>query len=540
MKDYSKGIEHYAMYLPALSTFYVNMLAKDIEDPSYFAGRVPAGLDKGIQGFNYLSEDSYFYYPASLYSAGHAELNLSKSHLKEPMLHFRDKKKTTIICDSGGFQIAKGVIKIDWSTIETPAGDKLREDILRWMEATGDWSMTLDVPAFAATGKLSKKTGLTKFEDTLRVSIYNLHYFMKHRKPGATKLLNVISGYTNENGREWYHAVKKFSNPDEIEKMGYPREHTIEGFAFAGIHTRNIYAVLERLLMLRDDNLLEGKDWIHVLGTGRLDWSCFLSACQRQIKKHYNPNLTISFDAASPFLATAYGQCYNYNHYSNKKFMYQMSKVLDRKDLEGCNLPMPYLSPVMNRLTLGDLCPLSQAHAIIDGQHRYDVTQEETEELAKAGINAVWQEEKLNRVGKSSRTSWDTLSYLFYMSHNVAKHIEATQEANRIADHEYNRLKPNWRNWTPDKKAKELSDFVPNAILYFMSFVEELFDPNTKNHFELLEENRKFLETVSVKESSNVFDDLFSAEDAIVDEDDFEGAEEALEEILHDELDSKD
>ena len=36
-------------------------------------------------------------------------------------------------------------------------------------------------------------------------------------------------------------------------------------------------------------------------------------------------------------------------------------------------------------------------------------------------------------------TSWDTQSYLYYMGHSVFNHIDAVQEANRLADVEAHR-----------------------------------------------------------------------------------------------------
>ena len=202
----------YAKYLPAISGFYTTHLGKYEADNNFIPkDRIPEQFELGIEGLNFLDKDnSYFEYKYGLFSAGHAERNLTKCNDREPMIHKRDRKNTTIVGDSGGFQIATGVIKLDWATVMTPAGDKLREEILRYLEHTADWSMTLDVPAFAAIPPLSEKTGLTKFEDCLDITEYNLKYFMKNRVPGATKFLNVLSGSDNENSKTWY--VRKESN----------------------------------------------------------------------------------------------------------------------------------------------------------------------------------------------------------------------------------------------------------------------------------------------------------------------------------------
>jgi hypothetical protein len=49
---------------------------------------------------------------------------------------------------------------------------------------------------------------------------------------------------------------------------------------------------------------------MHFLGTSKLEWAVLLTVIQRAVRKYVNPNFTISFDCASPFLATANGQVY--------------------------------------------------------------------------------------------------------------------------------------------------------------------------------------------------------------------------------------
>ena len=39
-----------------------------------------------------------------------------------------------------------------------------------------------------------------------------------------------------------------------------------------------------------------------MLGTSQLDWACFLTQIQRQLREHVNPDVTISFDSASATL----------------------------------------------------------------------------------------------------------------------------------------------------------------------------------------------------------------------------------------------
>lgn len=471
----------WAKYLPAISGFYTTHLGKDLSDPTFVpAERLPAKFEFGLQGLNFLDpEYSYYTYKYGLYSAGHAERKLDKCDDREPMIHKRDRSQTILVGDSGGFQIATGVIKLDWATVKTPAGDKLREEILRYLEHTADWSMTLDVPAFAALPPLSEKTGLTKFEDCLDVTLYNLDYFMTHRVPGATKFLNVLSGSDEANSKQWYEAVKKYSQPAEVVKMDYTVDRTLEGWAFAGINMKRMETVLDRILDLREDNLLKDKDWIHFLGIGRLDWACYLTSIERTLRKHDNPNINISFDAASPFVAAGgYALSYNYNKFSPDQLTYAMGRGIDKKSLKGSTAAAPYQSPINERLTLGDMCVMGPTD--------------------------------VNKHGKIGNTSWDTTTYALVMAHNVYNHIQAVQEVNRLADIDYATLdNVNYLDWwtgSRKKKSKStnLSKFIPDNILFFNDFVSKLLDPANPNPRHMLHEAKEFLAAISFDDKAEV------------------------------------
>ena len=507
---------NYAFYLPAISGFYTKTLGKIAADPNFLPpGRVPAKFEKGMAGTNFLDpENSYYHYGVALYSAGHADRNLTRCDDKEPMIHKRDRSKTIIVGDSSGFQLATGVIKMDWANIKGAAGDKFREEILRYLEHTSDWSMTLDVPAFAAVAPYSARTGLTKFEDTLDISVHNLHYFMKHRVPGATKFLNVCSGSTPDNSKLWYDTIKHFSIPSSVKEMGFTEDRTLEGWAFAGINMKHMPTVLHRMLDLIEDDLISTKDWIHFLGIGRLKWACYLTSIKRQLQRHYNPNINVSFDAASPFVAAGgYALSYNYNYFTPNKLTYSMSKSVDNKDMKGSQLEMPHQGPIMERLVAGDICYL--------------------------GPNDP------NKNGKVGKTSWDTLSYLFIMAHNVYNHIQAVQETLRLADIEYAR-NPNvdYRDATGyGKKAANLSEFLPNDILYFNNFVEVLFDPATSmaDRRQMISDNTTFLNSISFggveaarKAKSK---DIFDTAEEVPDEEDMASLDDENLTALEQELD---
>jgi len=466
----------WAKYLPAISGFYTTHLGKAETDPEFIPpDRVPEKFELGIKGLDFLKDpdEAYFSYKYGLYSAGHADRNLERCDDREPMIHKRNRKNTILVGDSGGFQIATGVIKLDWANVKGAAGDKLREEILRYLEHTSDWSMTLDVPAFAAVGALSEKTGLKTFEETLDITLHNLNYFMKNRVPGATKFLNVLSGSSRDNSKAWFDATIPYSIPETVEAMGYSADRTFEGYAFAGINMRDMTCVLERLLDLIELGALKDKDWIHFLGIGRLDWSCYLTTIERTLKEHYNPNITISFDAASPFVAAGgYALSYDYNYFTPQKLTYSMGRGLDNKSLKGSKLAMPFQGPIMERLTVGDIC--------------------------------VMGPKDKNKHDKIGKTSWDTTSYALVMAHNVYNHIQAVQEVNRLADiddikgYSYTDLAT-----LEHKSSKMVGEHLPIIIPLVRDLIRVVLNPNTENPRQILSNYDRYLYEISFKENKH-------------------------------------
>jgi len=440
----------YAVYLPAISSFYSTYIAKQRLEEFIPNDRIPKGFDQGIEGMNFLNpEQGYFYYKYALYSAGHAQLDITKSMTQESMIQQRDRSKTMILGDSGGYQIGKGVIKFDWQNFEGTEANKVREKILTWLDVTADWSMMLDVPTWACDHIHSPKTGLKTFEDCLDKTRFNNEYFINNRlgvKEGGTKLLNVLQGSNWENAEAWYQGVKEYS---DTTKYG---DKAAEGWAMGGANMCKMPITLRRLITMRFDGMLEGKDWMHFLGTAQLDWSCYLTSIQRQIRKHINEQFTISFDCASPFIATAHGLVYTNAQHTSKRFSVIMDKAPDNKMLAGRhNIPFPFESDFGRRLTIADICHYAPG--------------------------------MLNKIGKEGKTSWDSFAYALMMGHNVECHIRAVQRANNLMDIETTKHRPDWRHWRKVKdadKSDEISEWVPRNILYFNRFIEELFEIKSK------------------------------------------------------------
>lgn len=558
MHDLSQEFDdnNYAVYLPAISGFYTSCLTNATTDITKIrqAG-APASLEYGFEGLDFLKdEDNYFRYRYGLFSAGHAQLDLAKCDKEEAMVQQRPDD-AFILGDSGGFQIATGIIKLDWKNAKDPQDPKrtaLCEKILRYLEHTSDYAMTLDVPAHASSPPLNKRTGLNSFSDTLEVSLLNLDYFSRNRnvKDSKTKFLNVLSATNRGNAKEWYESVSKYSNPDWLEEQGIPREHAFEGYAFGGECAVNLLASLDNVLRLIDDGLIERAEWFHFLGIGRLEYACYYTAMQQALNRQFAPKLQISFDAASPFVSTAYGKYYGVNTYTKNRMGYNLVNAPDNKDLAFETTPPPFSSPIMDRICLKDLCVKRPAHGYVNGERVVAKLSkskdkkkwaEENEiftaqleddltDLKAAGLDVEFIDADLNKLGKETRTSWDMGSYLLYMAHNVYMHIDGVREANRLMKVETARIgnTVTWRDWHPGtgKKAvtNTLSDIIPSDIIYFKSLMDELFNPEltSEQRWTMFKEAEPFIKSLNFKatRTNSVFDAMFETNDDDVEADD--------------------
>ena len=474
----------YAVFLPAISSFYSTYISKQRIEPFVPDYRIPPLFDRKIEGMNFLNhEQGYFTYKYGLFSAGHAQLDIQKSLIQESMIQQRDRANTMILGDSGGYQIGKGVLKFDWLDFEGPKANKVRHSILEWLELTADWSMMLDVPTWACDHVHSPKTGLKTFQDCLDKTRFNNKYFLDNRI-GHTKFLNVLQGSDWDTAEEWYNGVKEFSDP----KGNYAGREA-EGWAFGGANMCKMDVTLKRLITLREDGLLKGKNWIHFLGTAQLDWACFLTSIQRQLRKHINEEITLSFDCASPFIATANGLVYTNAQHLAKRWAVIMDKAPDNKGLARSSIPFPFESEIGRRLNMGDICWYAPGD--------------------------------LNKIMKEGKTSWDSFSYALMMSHNIYCHIVAVQRANQLTDIELLKSQPDWRYWKkvkPDDKSDEYSDWVPRNVLYFDRFVKELFETKTKQEaFDIIDKASNFLKSLEGARAKgwaaeNTFNSLFTVE----------------------------
>ena len=401
----------YAYFLPATSGFYSTYVGKQRYGNYVDPARIPKSFASGVESLNYLDPDKgQFYYDHCLYSAGHANLDLTKQDDSEDMFRNRNRATSWVLGDSGGFQIGKGVWPADWKDPNCPQAMKKRRQVLTWMDTLMDYGMGLDIPAWVARSPAGvAATKISSYAEAVQGTYINNDYFINNRN-GNCKFLNVLQGENHADAEDWYQRMKHYCDPKKFSNH-------FNGWGMGGQNMCDIHLVLKRLVALRFDGLLEKgqQDWMHFLGTSKLEWATLLTDVQRAVRKYHNPNFTISFDCASPFLATANGQIYIQTETEDrKKWVYRMVPSADDKKYA---LDTRLFKDVVIQ---DGLFKNFESSPIIDAVEIKDI--------------CIYKPGDLNKIGKEGRTSWDSFSYAIMMGHNVWMHINAVQEANRQYD----------------------------------------------------------------------------------------------------------
>lgn len=412
-----------------------------------------------MESLNYLEpEKGNFYYKWCLYSAGHADLDLNKHVESEDMFRNRDRSTSLTLGDSSGYQIARNVKGFhgDWTDPNCPNTSKKRTQILKWMDSLMDYGMCLDVPAWACRNPDSKKNiGIGSYQDAVVATNINNDYFIKNRN-GNCKFLNVMQGENHADAESWYQMMKQYCDTKVYGSAAF------NGWAMGGQNMCSPTLAIKSILRMRDDQLLERgqHDWMHFLGTSKLEWAILLTSLQRAVRKYQNSNFTISFDCASPFLATANGQIYtNLEYPDRKKWVYRMLKSVDDKKyatdsrlfkdavIQDNIFKLFESSPIIDQCKISDIC--------------------------------YYKPGDLNKIGKEGKTSWDSFSYAIQMGHNVYTHIRAVQEANEHYDS---------RRSIPDMLVHEKHERI-----FLDDVIDEIFAADTGKALELVDKYDRFL-----------------------------------------------
>lgn len=444
----------WAIFLPSISQMFVLAHAKGW-------GRMPVDFDL----LNFVDEANahHFHYPYALYSAGHAYLDPQKSNEREPMIQGRDRTKTIMVGDSGGFQAATGVLDFDWQDPLSQKSIDQRLELMRWLEHTAEYSMVLDWPAWAIdTGRLPQTLMVADpttsplqvtndpFNNCLKGTIWNNEFFIKHRTPGATKFLNVLQGRSIDEANVWYDAVNQFSS---VEKYG---DRAFEGWALGGSTGGDPSLTMRLLIRLRDDGHLNGDDrWIHVLGRSRLSTAVYLTALNQALKQHVNENCQISYDASSAFLYSVNGTYVTDFNVSPKHMGLVSADIPMGAQYVGSKEPFIYAGVSAERLA--------------DPNHY----KSPASKLLTMGDLILAPDEKSKKPYRM-----DTASYYYLMAHNVQMQLNALEYANAKLD------------------ADDAVDHIPAIFLEFKDFVHRLF--TTETPMDLIErEAGKFKDLIS-------------------------------------------
>jgi hypothetical protein len=188
-----------------------------------------------------------------------------------------------------------------------------------------------------------------------------------------------------------------------------------------------------------------------------------LTDIQRAIRKYHNENFTISFDCASPFLATANGQIYVQTEITDRgKWLYRMLPSLDNKKysqdtrlfqdvvVQDGHFKSFTTSPLMDGVEVKDIC--------------------------------IYGPNDLNKIGKVGKTSWDSFTYAIMMGHNVWLHLNSVQEANRQYD----------AGLCPAMLVQEKFDRV-----YFRDVIDAIFSaPDRQTAIDIIDYYDKFWQSI--------------------------------------------
>lgn len=436
--DLTPRWDKFAVYLPALQYHYASAVE---EEKAPKKRDFPKGLT--MEDLDFLNPNSkLWHYGYGLYSAGQFTDALPKACA----VTNRSKRHTTILGDSGGFQIGRGTLKGAEKLKEAKTSaevcqlwresGKIRKWIVQWLEANSDYAMTIDMPLWAKYPANSD----TPFhscsnEELIELTLGNLDYINANAR-GKTKWLNVLQGTTPEDSKQWWNAVK-----------GY----RFSGWALAGnVGWRGgLENVLLYVMTMRDDNAFEkGQEWMHVLGVSQPTWAVLLTAIQRGIRANCdNENFRVSYDSASPFQAGGrFQKVVRYPKFGKDASTWTMSMhsapINPIYADTGSEYRFPYPSPV------GDL--LSLAHLNIRG-------------------------------GEFQNGAYDAVSNHLLTNHNLWVYVRSFLEANELAF----------------MLSSEADKAVPQKLIDTCAFIEDLL--GEERWVRKLKKEAKLLEEVFSK-----------------------------------------
>lgn len=397
----------FAIYTPAVSTNFAK-LGYGV----FFRRHLPVTEGE----LDFLKPGNAFFYPYALYSAGQAATS-DLAATEKSIISERDRSRTLVIGDSGGFQVQQGTVKFE--------GAKTLNRSLRWLEATADRSMIFDFPTGGISAgnlqphvdrlqqeghdlaALVSSNGLsTDFNACLLQTKLNNDYFIKHRTHGKTTWMNVIQGRNEAESRAFYDGVKTYD---------------FGAIAFAGVHQSSFSMLLSRIMDLRDEGRWSAIPAVHVLGISILPIAYLFTTILRGLRR-FNPDIQLTFDTASPFIAAA-------------RWRLITGVTLDKFGWQFRNVSLSRHGSPKDHSLVNELCEkLTPQRTVRRPFHSTPVPRNSLAANSFVGSRLKVSDLCIGSAGTASLLDADSVPPL--MSHNVQAYVTALQRVNAIYDDE--------------------------------------------------------------------------------------------------------
>jgi len=267
------------------------------------------------------SRSNIFDYPGFLVSAGHRYKDMD---LKEKLnLNF---DKNILLGDSGGYQIATGVI--DFSNRE-----QFVQDVFKWLEKNSNFALNIDIPLYINVEGSSEASSMSR-EDKIKISKEHFDYFQKNQS-GSTKYLNVLHGRSLQDLDFWYDFVK---------------DYKFEGGWAIGSVTIDIFYILQSFFFLfhngEVDKIKNKNNIIHLLGMSKSEYIIYVEYLQKKLNDA-GYNISITYDSSTPDITAGMGSYVLDVNYNSIQYLH-FSKTFTDLNLDSL---LPCQCPVCKGIT---------------------------------------------------------------------------------------------------------------------------------------------------------------------------------------------
>lgn len=355
------------IYFPAVCGSIESIFDKDLRH------------DISNESFRFYNKNDQFYYPRMLISAGH----YYKKNIKEKWQY--DLNKTVILGDSGGYQLATGVLKYN---------EEMVDKILQWLENNTNYALNIDFPPYIDFGSQKNENQSDWFKSRLNISYNNFKYFKEH-KVGNTRLLNVLHGRSLQDLNLWYDKIKEFDF-DGGWAIG-----SVKSMSFY-YHLLNFFFLFEKgeLSKLSNKGCL-----IHFLGFSRIKEMIYVMYLQKKLNE-IDIDLNISYDSSSPLLKSKFGGFVTTISNTGVGFIQIGREILKEKEFLNKKAYLPCQCPICRGITFDKLLSYSKeqsfetmfyAYLQIHNLYKYIEYMKNAENLISLNSNTLLNDYFTNR-----------------------------------------------------------------------------------------------------------------------------------------------